>query len=143
MKFLILNGPNMNFLGIREPSVYGTKTYNDLCGMIKEHCESLNIECEFYQSNHEGCLIDKIQNAYGKTDGIIFNPAAYTHTSIALYDALKSVNIPTVEVHISDVNSREEYRKVNFIKNACIASVCGEGLNGYIKAADILKEYLK
>ena len=144
MKILVLNGPNLNMLGIREPQVYGNKTYEDLCEMIKSYCKENNIEVEIHQSNCEGKLVSMIQQAYfDKVDGIVFNPAAYTHTSIALLDALKSVNIPCVEVHISDVSKREDFRQVSYIRNACIKSIMGEGLNGYISAIKALCDYLK
>lgn len=138
MKILVINGPNLNMLGIREPSIYGSATYDDLCKMIKAHADERNIEVEFYQSNHEGDLVDKIQSAYGKIDGIVINPGAYTHTSVALLDAVKSVGIPTVEVHISDPDTREEFRKVSYIRLACIATVKGKGFHGYLEAMDIL-----
>ncbi len=138
MKILVINGPNLNMLGIREPEIYGSKTYADLCGMISSYCEESRIEVEFYQSNHEGCLVDKIQEAYGKVDGIVINPGAYTHTSVALLDAVKTVNIPTVEVHISDPDEREEFRKVSYIRAACVATVKGKGFDGYLEAVDIL-----
>ena len=139
MKILVLNGPNLNMLGIREPSVYGSQTYNDLCDLINQYCKSKDIEVEIYQSNHEGDLVDKIQQAYfNKVDGIVFNPAAYTHTSIALLDALKSVNIPCVEVHISNVSEREEFRQVSYVRLACINSIMGKGFNGYLLAIDEL-----
>ena len=127
-------------LGIREPGIYGTQTYNDLKAMILSHCEELGIDVSFFQSNHEGSLVDEIQAAYGIMDGIIINPGAYTHTSIALLDAVKAVGIPTVEVHISDPDEREPFRKTSYIRYACIATVKGMGLDGYIKAIDILKE---
>lgn len=138
MKILVINGPNLNMLGIREPSIYGSATYDDLCKMIKAHADERNIEVEFYHSNHEGDLVDKIQSAYGKIDGIVINPGAYTHTSVALLDAVKSVGIPTVEVHISDPDTREEFRKVSYIRLACIATVKGKGFHGYLEAMDIL-----
>lgn len=139
MKILVINGPNLNMLGIREPQIYGSKTYTDLVNMIAAHCEANGIEAEFYQSNHEGDLVDKIQQAYGNADGIVINPGAYTHTSIALLDAVKSVGIPTVEVHISDPDEREDFRKVSYIRLACIATVKGKGFDGYIEAIDLLK----
>ena len=139
MKILVINGPNLNMLGIREPQIYGSKTYTDLVNMIDAHCEAQGIEAEFYQSNHEGDLVDKIQQAYGNADGIVINPGAYTHTSIALLDAVKSVGIPTVEVHISDPDLREDFRKVSYIRLACIATVKGKGFDGYIEAIDLLK----
>lgn len=138
MKILVLNGPNLNMLGVREPEIYGKETYNDLCNMIKTYANENGVEVEICQSNHEGVLVDKIQGAYGKAEGIIINPAAYTHTSVALLDALKSVSIPTVEVHISDVSKREDFRKISYIRSECVATVSGEGLKGYLKAIDIL-----
>lgn len=140
MKILVMNGPNLNMLGIREPRIYGSQTYNDLCELIKAHCKDKNIEVEFYQSNHEGCLVDKIQEAYGKTDGIVINPGAYTHTSVALLDAVKTVGIPTVEVHISDPDLREEFRKTSYIRLGCIGTFKGLGFDGYLKAIDLLRE---
>lgn len=141
MKILVINGPNLNMLGIREPHIYGSKTYADLCKLISDYCEKSGIEAEFYQSNHEGCLVDKIQLAYGKFDGIVINPGAYTHTSVALLDAVKTVGIPTVEVHISDPDTREDFRKVSYIRAACMATVKGKGFDGYLEAVDILKAY--
>ena len=144
MKILVLNGPNLNMLGIREPEVYGSDTYDDLVKMIKSYCDENNIEVNILQSNCEGKLISMIQQAYfDKVDGIVFNPAAYTHTSIALLDALKSVNIPCVEVHISDVSVREDFRQVSYIRRACFKSIMGEGFNGYISAIKALVDYLK
>ncbi len=144
MKILVLNGPNLNMLGIREPEVYGSSTYEDLCEMIKSYCKENNIDVEIHQSNCEGKLVSMIQQAYfDKVDGIVFNPAAYTHTSIALLDALKSVNIPCVEVHISDVSKREDFRQVSYIRSACFKSIMGEGFNGYISAIKALIDYLK
>lgn len=138
MKILVMNGPNLNMLGIREPEIYGKATLGDLENMIKEYCCKRNIEVEFYQSNHEGCLVDRIQAAYGNTDGIVLNPGAYTHTSVALLDAVKSVGIDCVEVHISDPDKREEFRKTSYIRLACIATVKGKGFDGYLEAIDIL-----
>lgn len=144
MKFLIINGPNLNMLGVREPDIYGKNTYEDLINLIKNHCDEIGVESEFYQSNHEGDLVDKIQSAYfDKTDAIIINPGAYTHTSVALLDALKAVSIPAAEVHISDVDSREEFRKTSYIRQSCVITVSGEGFNGYCIAADKMIEYLK
>ena len=140
MKLLILNGPNINMLGIREPDVYGRETYAALCDTVRGHAKQLGVDVEVYQSNHEGDLVDKIQAAYGNTDGIVFNPGAYTHTSIALLDALKAVSIPTVEVHISDVPSREDFRQISFIRAACIATITGHGIKGYTEAMDLLAE---
>ncbi len=139
MKILVMNGPNINMLGIREPEIYGSRTYSDLVDMIATYCKDRQIEVEFYQSNHEGDLVDKIQQAYGNTDAIVINPAAYTHTSVALLDAVKAVGIPTVEVHISDPDEREEFRKVSFIRQVCIATIKGKGFDGYIEAIDLLK----
>lgn len=138
MKILVINGPNLNMLGIREPQIYGSRTLADLEKMIKNHCDEKQIEVEFYQSNHEGCLVDKIQESYGKIDGIVINPGAYTHTSVAILDAVKSVGIPTVEVHISDPDEREEFRKISYIRLACITTVKGKGFEGYLEAVDIL-----
>ena len=138
MKLLVLNGPNLNMLGIREPEIDGKETYDDLCRMVKEHAEKRGVDVSLYQSNHEGDLIDRIQMAYGEIDGIVFNPGGYTHTSVALPDAVKAVGIPTVEVHISDVSSREDFRKISYIRSACIATVAGHGLKGYLEAMDLL-----
>ena len=138
MKILVLNGPNLNMLGIREPDIYGKQDYNTLCEMIKNKAKELNIEVEIYQSNHEGDLVDKIQQAFGNTDGIVINPAAYTHTSVALLDAVKSVGIPTVEVHISDTSKREDFRSVSYIRLACVKTIQGLGFNGYLKALETL-----
>ncbi|MBQ9551661.1 MAG: type II 3-dehydroquinate dehydratase [Clostridia bacterium] len=143
MKLLVLNGPNLNFLGIREPEIYGKATYADLVKLIEDYAAQNGFAVECYQSNHEGDLVDKIQEAYGKFDGIIFNPAAYTHTSVAIADAVKAVGLPTVEVHISDTEKREKFRQVSYVRAVCVATVQGLGLNGYLKAADILKEMLK
>ena len=139
MKILVINGPNLNFLGIREKELYGSKTYQDLCDMINDYANKLNIEIEIFQSNHEGAIVDKIQEAYlNKVDGIVINPAAYTHTSVAILDALKSVMIPTVEVHITDVNKREDFRKISYVKEVCKLSIVGHGLNGYLEAINYL-----
>lgn len=138
MKILVINGPNLNMLGIREPQIYGSQTYDDLCDFIKSHCDAVNVSVEFYQSNHEGDLVDKIQEAYGKIDGIVINPGAYTHTSIALLDAVKSVGIPTVEVHISDPDTREDFRKISYIRLACVKTIKGLGFKGYTDAVDFL-----
>ena len=169
MNILVINGPNLNLLGIREPDIYGKKTYNDLVNMIKAHCDEINklnklnsgnilpgvnsldagamtgnkINVSFYQSNHEGDLVDAIGNAYfNHTDGIIINPGAYTHTSIALLDAVKAVGIPTVEVHISDVNAREDFRKISYISLAAVKTITGHGFNGYTEAVDFLVSYV-
>ena len=138
MKLLVINGPNLNLLGIREPAIYGAETYAELCRRVKEHAEEREVDVELYQSNHEGDLIDRIQLAYGTIDGIVINPGGYTHTSVALLDAVKAVGIPTVEVHISDVASREDFRQVSYIRLACIATIAGHGLNGYLEAMDLL-----
>ena len=138
MKILVINGPNLNFLGIREPGIYGKNTFADLLQMLQTWGEELGVEVEQYQSNHEGDLVDKIQWAYGKVDGIVINPAAYTHTSVALLDAVKAVGIPTVEVHVSDPDSREEFRHVSYIRSACKATVAGHGLPGYLEALHLL-----
>lgn len=139
MKLLILNGPNLNMLGLREPQIYGSATYASLLDKIKSYALDKGIEVDCFQSNHEGALVDKIQEAYFKNvDGIVFNPGAYTHTSIALLDALKAVQLPCVEVHISDVSAREDFRQKSYIRPACIASIIGHGLEGYIEAIDIL-----
>ena len=138
MKILIINGPNLNLLGVREPDIYGKSTYKDLCAMITEKCGNEGIDCEFFQSNHEGDIVDKIGESLGKIDGIVINPAAYTHTSIAIADALKAVAIPYVEVHISDVSKREDFRQISYIRKDALATVSGEGFDGYLKAIDIL-----
>lgn len=142
MKVYIINGPNLNMLGIREPGIYGTVDYNGLVEIIKKHCREKKIEPVFYQSNHEGDLVDKIQEAYFKgADGIVINPGAYTHTSIAILDALKATRLPAVEVHISDVDSREEFRRISYIRSVCICAICGHGINGYPEAIDALERY--
>lgn len=140
MKILVLNGPNLNMLGIREPAIYGRETYEDVCKKINAFAEKLGVEVEIFQSNHEGALVDKIQEAYGKFDGIVINPAAYTHTSVAILDALKAVSIPAVEVHISDVNAREKFRTVSYAGMACEKSVVGHGTDGYTEAVAYLAE---
>ena len=140
MKILVINGPNLNMLGIREPGIYGSENYNSLLEKISAHAEKNNVSVEFFQSNHEGALVDKIQEAFGVFDGIVINPGAYTHTSIALLDALKAVAIPAVEVHISDVSKREAFRSVSYIRDACIGSVIGHGTDGYLEAVDMLIE---
>ena len=141
MRILILNGPNLNLLGLREPDIYGKRGYAELCEMISEKCRREEIEVSFFQSNHEGALVDEIQAAYGRADGIVFNPAAYTHTSIAIADAVKAVGIPTVEVHISDVSAREEFRRISYVRDACIATVSGHGFDGYLEAIDLLRAH--
>lgn len=143
MKILIINGPNINMLGIREPSHYGRETYADLIKKIEGYCENKGIDCECYQSNHEGCLVDKIQEAYGVFDGIVINPGAYTHTSIAILDAVKSVSIPTVEVHISKVEEREDFRQVSYIRLVAVKTITGHGTDGYLEAVDFLEENYK
>ncbi len=143
MKILVLNGPNLNMLGIREPEHYGKETYSDLENKIKAHCEGV-CEVEIKQTNHEGVLVEYIQNAYFEgVSGIVINPAAYTHTSIAILDAVKSVMIPTIEVHISDVSSREDFRQVSFIRQACIKTISGKGTDGYILAIDDIINYIE
>lgn len=139
MKILVINGPNLNFLGIREVGIYGSNTYDDLCKLINDKKEKLKIDIEIFQSNNEGKIIDKIQEAYfNKVDGIVINPAGYTHTSVAILDALKSVMIPTVEVHISDINKREEFRKHSYISMAAVKTIAGHGFLGYIEAIEYL-----
>ena len=140
MKILVLNGPNINMLGIREPSVYGTNSFSNLLEMLDKTAKELNIELEQFQSNHEGALVDKIQEAYGKTDGIVINPAAYTHTSVAILDALKAVSIPAVEVHISNVDAREPFRQVSYPGLYCEKTIKGQGINGYRQAICYLVE---
>jgi len=143
MKILVINGPNMNMLGIREPAIYGSGTYEDLLQKIQTYCDEKGIEVTFYQSNHEGALVDRIQQAYWeKMDGIVINSGAYTHTSIALLDAVKSVCIPTVEIHISKVERRESFRQVSYIREACIGTVTGKGFDGYLEGIDILIDHL-
>ena len=143
MKILVMNGPNLNMLGIREPALYGREDYAELVRRTKAKAEALGVEVSFYKSNHEGDLVDRIQAAYGQEDGIVINPGAYTHTSVAILDAVKAVSLPTVEVHISDVASREDFRQVSYIRRACIATVMGRGIDGYGEALEILSEYLK
>ena len=143
MKILIINGPNLNLLGLREPEIYGKGDYSALCRLIKNTCDDKGVEFEIFQSNHEGVIVDKIQNAYGVFDGIVINPAAYTHTSVAILDALKAVSIPTVEVHISDVNQREEFRRFSYVSLVAIKTIAGLGFEGYKLAIDHLCETLK
>jgi 3-dehydroquinate dehydratase-2 len=138
MKILVINGPNLNMLGIREPHLYGRETYADLVRRIETHCKERGVEVSVLQSNHEGALVDAIQGAYGIYDGIVINPAAYTHTSIALLDAVKAVGIPTVEVHISDPDTREDFRKISYIREACVATIKGKGIQGYLEALHFL-----
>ncbi len=141
MIITVINGPNLNMLGIREKDIYGMGTYDELCSMIEESAKKLNIDIEIYQSNHEGDIVDKIQSCYGKSNGIIINPAAYTHTSVAILDAIKAVNIPTVEVHISDVDKREDFRKMSYVRSACVKTIKGEGFEGYIHALEFLSKF--
>ena len=140
MKILVINGPNLNMLGIREPDCYGRETYAELVEKIERHCKERGVEVEQFQSNHEGALVDKIQGAYKNADGIVINPGAYTHTSIAILDALKAVGIPTVEVHISKVEEREEFRRISYVRLACVKTITGHGIDGYIEAIDFLLE---
>ena len=140
MKILVLNGPNINLLGVREPDIYGRETYADLVEKIDRHAKSIGIEVEQFQSNHEGDLVDKIQSAYKNADGIVINPGAYTHTSIAILDAVKAVGIPTVEVHISKVEEREDFRQISYVRLACVKTITGHGTDGYIEAIDFLTE---
>ena len=140
MKILVINGPNINMLGIREPEHYGKETYADLVDKIQKHCDKKNLDVKIFQSNHEGDLVDEIQKAYGDADGIVINPGAYTHTSIAILDAVKSVNIPTVEVHISKVEEREDFRQISYIRLACVKTITGHGTDGYLEAIDYLTE---
>lgn len=140
MKLLIINGPNINMLGIREPGIYGKQTFSDLIALLESSAERLGVEIEQYQSNHEGCIVDKIQQAYGNVDGIVINPAAYTHTSVAILDALKSVAIPAVEVHISNVDARESFRQISYTGMYCEKTIKGHGLNGYVQAMEYLKD---
>lgn len=140
MHILVLNGPNLNLLGLREPEIYGKRTYADLVALIQAEAESIGVSVAFLQSNHEGALVDAIQDAYGRADGIVINPGAYTHTSVALLDAVKAVGIPTVEVHISDPDGREEFRRVSYLRAACVASIKGRGFEGYLEALRLLKD---
>ena len=143
MKFLVINGPNLNLLGLREPDIYGKQDYATLCALVRSTCAEEGIKVEIFQSNHEGGIVDAIQAAYGKIDGIVINPAAYTHTSIAILDALKAVGIPSVEVHISDVSQREDFRQISYAGRACIKTYMGLGLEGYRQAILYLKAYLE
>ena len=140
MKILVINGPNINMLGIREPGIYGKNTFQDLLALIQQTAEEENLDITQFQSNHEGAIVDKIQECYGKVDGIVINPAAYTHTSIAILDALKSVSIPAVEVHISDVDAREPFRQISYAGMACVHTIKGQGLDGYRQAILYLKQ---
>lgn len=140
MNILVINGPNLNMLGIREPDHYGKETYSDLVAKIQNHCKAKGIGVKLFQSNHEGDLVDEIQAAYGNADGIVINPGAYTHTSIAILDAVKAVNIPTVEVHISKLEEREDFRQISYVRLACKKTITGHGTDGYIEAIDYLTE---
>ena len=140
MKILVLNGPNINMLGIREPGIYGKSTFADLLALLEETAKTENIQIDQYQSNHEGCLVDEIQKAYGVMDGIVINPGAYTHTSIAILDVVKAVGIPTVEVHISKVEEREDFRQISYIRLACVKTITGHRTDGYLEAIDFLVE---
>ncbi|MEG0873989.1 MAG: type II 3-dehydroquinate dehydratase [Clostridiales bacterium] len=143
MKFYVIHGPNINLLGKREPSIYGEKTYDDLLDYIEECCNEKDVAVEFFQSNHEGDLVDYIQQAMDKADGIILNPAAYSHTSIAMLDAIKAVALPTVEVHLSDIYAREEFRKFSYISQGAIKTISGKGFEGYKEAVESLIEHIK
>ena len=143
MKILVINGPNQNMLGIREPGIYGKNTFADLLQLLEDTAKELGVEMEQYQSNHEGSLVDKIQEAFGNVDGIVINPAAYTHTSVAILDALKAVSIPAVEVHISDVDTRESFRQISYAGRACVKTIKGHGLEGYREAMIYLKQILQ
>ena len=140
MKILVINGPNLNLLGIRDPDIYGRQTYTDLCELCKKAGEQRNVEIEIFQSNHEGAIVDRIGEAYGNVDGIVINPAAYTHTSIAILDALKAVSVRAIEVHITDPDAREDFRKTNYLRLACEKTVSGHGPAGYLEAMDYLAE---
>ena len=142
MKMLVINGPNLNLLGLREPAIYGKQDYKALVNLIEKVCQDEGISVEVFQSNHEGAIVDKIQSAYGNFDGIVINPAAYTHTSVAILDALKAVTLPAVEVHISDVSSRESFRQVSYAGMACIKTYMGHGFEGYAMAIRCLKAHL-
>ncbi|MDD3864660.1 MAG: type II 3-dehydroquinate dehydratase [Eubacteriales bacterium] len=142
-KLLIINGPNINLLGLREPDLYGRDTYEDLVRRIEKACKKHSFECKCFQSNHEGALVDEIQEARGRFDGIVINPAAYTHTSIAILDALRAVGIPAVEVHLTDISAREEYRRISFAGKACVRTIAGHGPAGYEEAITFLEDYLK
>ncbi len=143
MNIAVINGPNLNMLGIREPEIYGGSGYDTLCAQIETHAAKIGAAVTIFQSNHEGDLVDEIQRCYGKVDGIVINPAAYTHTSVALLDAVKAVGIPTVEVHISDVSAREDFRQVSYIRAACVHTICGQGFAGYTQAMDYLKQLIE
>ncbi len=138
MKLLVINGPNLNLLGVREPDIYGHQTLSDLETLVRNYCDGKSVEVDFYQSNHEGAIVDRIQAAYRIYDGLIINPAAYTHTSVAIPDAIKAIGIKAVEVHLSDISKRETYRRLSFTSEACIATIAGKHFQGYIDAVDIL-----
>lgn len=141
MKLLIINGPNLNMLGVREPEIYGRQSYEELARLIQRHAAEIGVEAAVFQSNHEGAIVDCIQQAYfDGVDGIVMNPAAYTHTSVAILDALKAVSIPTVEVHISAVDQREDFRQVSYVRRVAVATISGKGFAGYLEAMDLLKE---
>lgn len=140
MRILILNGPNLNLLGVREPDIYGRQTYGDLEKLILEKAQQMGVEAQVRQTNHEGVLVDWIQEAMGKFDALILNPAAYTHTSVAILDALKAVGLPAVEVHISDVSRREDFRQVSYVRQACVATIAGQGFDGYVQAMELLQK---
>ena len=142
MRILVLNGPNLNLLGKREPDIYGNNTYGDLEEIIKAHCKSIGVDVDVFQTNHEGVLVDYIQSALGAYDGIVINPAAYTHTSVAILDAAKAVALPMVEVHISDVSKREDFRQISYIREACFKTIAGHGFSGYLEAIDSILEKL-
>ena len=142
MKLLIINGPNLNLLGLREPAIYGRQDYAQLCQFVLAACQEAGVEGEVFQSNHEGAIVDRIQAAYGRFDGIVINPAAYTHTSVAILDALKAVALPAVEVHLSDVSQRESFRQISYAGMACIKTYMGLGFEGYRQAILYLKDYL-
>lgn len=143
MKILVINGPNLNLLGIREPDIYGRETYDSLVRKISDYAGQVGVQADFFQSNHEGALVDTIQEALGRYDGIVLNPAAYTHTSVAIADALKAVCIPTVEVHISDVDQREAFRSISYVRPVCIGCIKGHGTDGYLEAIDLLLRHQK
>ena len=140
MKLLIVNGPNLNMLGIRERNLYGAQDYDALCDFLRAQAQRLNVEIELFQSNHEGAIVDAIQSAYGRMDGIVINPAAYTHTSVAILDALKAVSLPAVEVHLTDVNAREDFRRISYARLACETTFSGYGFDGYRMAMEYLAE---
>jgi 3-dehydroquinate dehydratase-2 len=143
MKILVINGPNINLLGLREPAIYGSRTYSDLLDYLRDAAREAGVELELFQSNSEGAIVDTIQWAYGKMDGIVINPAAYTHTSVAILDALKAVSIPAVEVHLSDPETREDFRRVSYVRAACVKTIAGKGFEGYREALLFLKDYIE